>query len=71
MKTMGLLKNREFSEFEMYNKNKRRNREIPFNIQKVKSYLLKIERQKKEKEIIKQEKLNNTAIKKLTTKKEI
>ena len=65
MKTMGLLKNREFSEFEMYNKNKKRNHEIPFNIQKVKSYLLKIERQKKEKEIIKQEKLNNTAIKKL------
>ena len=65
MKTMGLIKIKGFSELKMFHKSIKRKEEIPFDINKVKEYLLKEEQEKIQKEIDKQEKLNNTVAKKL------
>ena len=65
MKTMGAIKINTFSEFKVYQKDKRIVDSKPFNIQKIKNYLLKVDKDEKEKEIIKQKKLNNTVFKKL------
>ena len=65
MKTMGLIKFKGFPEFNVFGKNTKKKEPKPFNIQKIKKFLLKEEVDEKEKEIIKQQKLNNTIFKKL------
>ena len=65
MKTMGAIKVKNFSEFKIYEKNKKAVEQKPFNIHKIKNFLLKIAKDEKEKEIIKQNQLNNTIFKKL------
>ena len=64
MKTMGFIKCKQFSEFELFYKSKKKE-VIPFNSQKVKEYLLREEEKIKERNLIKQELLNNKPIKKL------
>jgi hypothetical protein len=64
MKTMGFIKCKQFSEFELFYKNKKKEM-IPFNSQKVKEYLLREEEKIKERNFIKQELLNNKPIKRL------
>ena len=65
MKTMGLIKIKGFSEFKVFGNNTKKKEPKPFNIQKIKNFLLKEELNEKEKEVIKQQKLNNTIFKKL------
>ena len=43
LKTMGFLKINGFSEFKIFNKNKIKKDEVPFNIKKIKDYLLREE----------------------------
>jgi len=64
MKTMGFIKCKQFSEFEMFYKTRKKEM-IPFNSQKVKEYLLKEEEKIKERNLIKQELLYNKPIKRL------
>ena len=63
MKAMGLIKYAEFSEIHSFNKIKKKKDIIPFSIKKVHDFLKKEEKEEKQKEIIKKEKLNNTVIK--------
>ena len=65
LKTMGFLKINGFSEFKIFNKNKIKKDEVPFNINKIKDYLEREEKLEKEKEIIKKLKFQNTIRKKL------
>ena len=64
MKTMGFIKCKHFSELELFYKTKKKEM-IPFNSRKVKEYLLREEEKIKERNLIKQEILNNKPIKKL------
>ena len=59
MKAMGLIKFTEFSEVNLFNKIKKKKDTIPFSIKKV-HFFIKEEKEEKQKEIIKREKLNNT-----------